>query len=363
MSDRILHLADVKCFESESLHIKPVTILTGVNCGGKTTILQALLALKSEFDSLMANGAESDNSEHQEETTDADPLPDDIGGIPIGSFDGFIRSSGRGSALMELSDGRGKAGIEVAPGRWSFRISDWPSSFLGQIWRVSATSMLELSEQQDVGQRDLGKDKVYDHLHALIELSSNGLRRNNGSGPKTLRGVVEEILGIVAVGTRIDVTPTEFDKTLKLMYGTASLESEPMPPQHYGAGVTALLPLAIHLVMASPGETIICQDPELHLHPRGQSAVGQAIAECSLKGVTCIVETHSEHVVNGVKIGLLRADRDLAASLNCVYLERTASVAVLRAIEFDERGRTRKWPKGYFDQAELDFAELARLGQ
>ena len=52
---------------------------------------------------------------------------------------------------------------------------------------------------------------------------------------------------------------------------------------------------------AGKNELWLIENPEVHLHPAGQAQMGQFLAEVAAAGVQVIVETHSDHVFNGIR--------------------------------------------------------------
>lgn len=71
--------------------------------------------------------------------------------------------------------------------------------------------------------------------------------------------------------------------------------------QNVGFGISYVLPIVLALVKAKKGELIILENPEAHLHPRGQRKMGELIARAAQGGVQVIVETHSDHILNGIR--------------------------------------------------------------
>ena len=70
---------------------------------------------------------------------------------------------------------------------------------------------------------------------------------------------------------------------------------------HVGVGVSQVLPIVVLALLAQPGATLIFEQPELHLHPRVQSRLADFFLSMSLVEKQCIVETHSEHIVNQLR--------------------------------------------------------------
>jgi predicted ATPase len=72
-------------------------------------------------------------------------------------------------------------------------------------------------------------------------------------------------------------------------------------PTNMGFGVSYALPIVLGALTAANGGLIIIENPEAHLHPAGQSQMGIFLARMASAGVQVIAETHSDHVLNGVR--------------------------------------------------------------
>jgi hypothetical protein len=69
-----------------------------------------------------------------------------------------------------------------------------------------------------------------------------------------------------------------------------------------GFGLTYVLPVIVLILKAKPGDFIIVENPESHLHPAGQAKIAEMYAIAANNGVQIIVETHSDHFLNGVRV-------------------------------------------------------------
>lgn len=96
-------------------------------------------------------------------------------------------------------------------------------------------------------------------------------------------------------------------------------------PQNVGFGISYILPVLVTLLTARSGNIIIIENPEAHLHPHGQAEIGKLIAEVVSRGVQVFVETHSDHVINGIRVavkkGLVKPD-----DVNIAFFERKPHV-------------------------------------
>ena len=75
-----------------------------------------------------------------------------------------------------------------------------------------------------------------------------------------------------------------------------------------------------------------------------------------------IVETHSDHIINGMQIAVANKNipNDLVTINYFSYKEGSVQPAV-QPISINEKGELSDWPSGFFDQTQIDFAELFNL--
>jgi predicted ATPase len=102
---------------------------------------------------------------------------------------------------------------------------------------------------------------------------------------------------------------------------------------------------------AKAGALLLLENPEAHLHPRGQSALGLLLALCASDGVQVIVETHSDHLLNGIRLAAKRKDimaRDVAVHFFSRSVE--TGVSTCESPVLLDNGRFSDWPAGFFDE-------------
>ena len=80
-----------------------------------------------------------------------------------------------------------------------------------------------------------------------------------------------------------------------------------------GVGVSQVLPVLVALLVAEPGQLVYLEQPELHLHPRAQYVLAKILADTAKRGVKLVVETHSALLLRMVQT--LVAQRDLDSDL------------------------------------------------
>lgn len=129
-----------------------------------------------------------------------------------------------------------------------------------------------------------------------------------------------------------------------------------------GVGVSQLLPVLVQVLVAPPGSTVLLEQPELHLHPAVQSHIAEFLLAASAVGRQIVCETHSEYLVNRLRVFAAQGD-DLAADTVRVYfVARVEGTTVVKPIVFGPNARVSEWPVGFFDQSVRDASDLLEAG-
>jgi predicted ATPase len=171
----------------------------------------------------------------------------------------------------------------------------------------------------------------------------------------TLSSQVEYWIAKISPGTRLNLETFQRMDLVGLQYSTkaGTLLGEPVRPTNFGFGVTYVLPVLTAILGARPGSLLLIENPEAHLHPRGQVAMGELMALAAAGGVQIITETHSDHVLNGVRIAVHRGVVAPKA-VRLHYFQRDSNAADARthvvSPRIDRDGRIDQWPEGFFDE-------------
>ncbi|MDO9215546.1 MAG: DUF3696 domain-containing protein [Methylococcales bacterium] len=138
-----------------------------------------------------------------------------------------------------------------------------------------------------------------------------------------------------------------------------SNETEFHRPINVGFGLTQVLPIVIAALSAQKEDILLIENPEVHLHPAGQALMGKFLAKVASTGVQVIIETHSDHILNGirrfVKAGGI-SHKDVALHF---FRARSADVAQVISPQINANGDLDCWPDGFFDQFDKDMNHFA----
>ncbi|HET8658752.1 MAG TPA: DUF3696 domain-containing protein [Micromonosporaceae bacterium] len=368
-----LGLRNFKAFGHLKLALAPLTLLSGVNAAGKSTTMQALALLRQSWDAglLSSQGGLLLNGNLVELGVGQDVLYED--------FD----TGERRTPSIEVS-------LSTDAGELAWRVEY-------QLARDKEADLLPLSSAPagpiadplfGAGFQYLRADRIvpavyypksYDaavrkgFLGSRGEHTINFLRvRRDDSVPPTLRHATVRSTGLLdhteawlqelCPGVNIEADDLRGTDLVRLSYGffgRSGIASSNIRyrPTNVGFGLTYALPIVVACLTAAPGSLVMLENPEAHLHPRGQSAMARLACLAAACGAQVLVETHSDHVLNGVRLAVKEQALDNTA-VSVHYFRRgahgTAASPVppieVRSPLLGPDGMLSHWPSGFFDE-------------
>jgi len=183
-------------------------------------------------------------------------------------------------------------------------------------------------------------------------------RKNRKQAPEanTLRQQVNAWCGELFPGAAINAVPVPKTSLMQLLLRSGP-SGDWSSPANIGYGVSYAFPILVAGLSATGSHPLVLDSPEAHLHPHGQSQMGGFLAQMAAAGSQILVETHSDHLLNGVRLavrdGVIRPE-DVA-----IYFFAPSAAAHVTRLSVDKHGTISDWPEGFFDQSEKDLASLA----
>ena len=371
---RSITLTNFKCFERLDLPCAPLNLLCGLNGMGKSSVIQALLVLRQSFESgeLQAGhlvlggeridlGAGSDVlfEDAEEEVIEffLDSEQERKPGKVRVSWTGTFRYSRAGDQLTAVE-------LEEAAKN---PLAGWRTPPFGgllhyiQAERVGPRKLYPLSEvaarRGELGARG---EYAWNYLndHRDDPLPAEDPRRADAPG-RRLVDVVDHWLQDVSPGAHLQLEAVPAADAVLSGFAfdrPGDVQSRRHRATNVGFGLSYVLPVVLAL-LAPPGALCLVENPEAHLHPRGQTKLAELAARAAQAGVQVFVETHSDHFVDGVRIAVrdgLIAPADAAIH----YFERRDGRAAVESPAIDADGRLSHWPAGFFDQHDENLAKL-----
>ncbi|MBD2774812.1 DUF3696 domain-containing protein [Iningainema tapete] len=178
-----------------------------------------------------------------------------------------------------------------------------------------------------------------------------------GENAKILSTQTEEWLNEIFDGAKVEI-PKSRSNILEPLFNT-SASKDRYKPANVGFGYHCILPIVVSGLIAKEGEILIVENPEAHLHPRAQSRLARFLAKVSSCGVQVFIETHSDHILNALRIAVL--DKIITnEELSILYFQQNPEQPVVQ-IPVQPDGGIEEWSEGFFDQMDKDFARLFGL--
>jgi predicted ATPase len=134
-------------------------------------------------------------------------------------------------------------------------------------------------------------------------------------------------------------------------------------PINVGFGFTYTLPVITAILIAKKGDLLIIENPESHLHPQGQAKLGELIAKAASEGVQIIIESHSDHLFNGIRVAIKNGvikHEDAAIFYFERDLNSSEHVTTISQPIVDQDGRISHKPIGFFDEYSKQLDELIK---
>lgn len=364
-----------KCFERLVLPLRELTVFSGANGSGKSSALQAIALLSQTMRDhewstrLILNGRDL-------RLGSVGDVVDKLHGrrnfwigidCDVGAY--VWRFGGERSELtaaLEEVTVQGKQ--HAAPGIVRYLLPPGEGSDeLVQCLRRATYLTAERTGPREVYElEDHGQPSVVGGMgqHAVSVLySGRDERIEEGivlhGTPPTLLRQVEGRMATFFPGCGLELTRVPNANAVTLGMRT-SPATDFHRPTHVGFGLTQVLPIVIAGLSARPGDLVMIENPEVHLHPAGQAAMGEFLGELTRAGIQVLLETHSDHVLNGIRRSV-RAGDVAADDVTIHFFQDDAEQRVVSP-QIDANGAIDAWPDGFFDQFEKDTTYLAGWG-
>ncbi len=129
-------------------------------------------------------------------------------------------------------------------------------------------------------------------------------------------------------------------------------------PSNVGFGFSYILPIIVSGLIAKEGEILIIENPEAHLHPKAQSKLTEFLSKVASTGVQVFIESHSEHILNGLRIAAINQDIDITNEDISVLYFHEKEEGYFTQIPIKPNGDIEVWKEDFFDQTNQDLSKI-----
>jgi len=352
-------LRNFKCYVHQDFDLAPLTVLSGVNGIGKSSFIQALLALEQTCGAavpgrdFIING-HLINLGQPKDVLSKNAQDDTLSiGISFNAQEIHYRMNLEGDTFSLADNVLWKSPLaaklvylcaERTGPRALFPVPTPEQHSINRLGNVGQFAAYELER--------LGMQWVSCEELILAQQSGESLSRD-------IRTQTEAWLARVCRPVRVH---TDLQLKMDLVNLEFSFSDDGFIRQfrasNVGFGLTYTLPIFVAVLSARPGDFIIIENPEAHLHPKGQAVIGEFLSFAAAAGIQILVETHSDHLLNGIRVAVKRGK--LASGLTKVHFFTLADNGKIEVItpRMDADGRFDIWPNDFFDEWDKQLTEL-----
>lgn len=356
-----LVLKNFKCFDEMKLSFSTLNILTGLNGMGKSTVMQSILLLGQSQNSIMSEQVLLLKGKYVNLGVGQDILFEKAENDEIG-----IGVSTENSDEQYLFGYQPETDVlplkKVVKNKNVHSVWEKHLYYLSA-YRIEPQFLYHIENEKEVAERYFSKNGEFSiqylKLHGGDDVINSSVLIGN---KRTIADQVKAWMDLISPGISPVITINTSSRTAELRYEyiEGRDKTNSYKSVNVGFGITYVLPVVIALISAAPGDIILLENPEAHIHPKGQRMLGELLAAACAGGVQVILETHSDHVMNGIRVyvkkGKMKSENArffyFYKDMNDSYKHKVISPVL------DENGRLNEWPEGFFDEWDNALLEL-----
>lgn len=351
---KTIEIKNFKCFDCLQLSLAGLTILAGGNAAGKSTVIQALL---------LANATAREKGDFVDVS--------EALGVAVGSPRALVSQN-----LTVLPEGDFSINIQ-----WN----ETDRLFVYKIDKLKPLKLMFFRLPKDVMNEQLfylnaerlgprisypagvDEDILSNGANAAFLIDRADIQQRKVpeclalDGEKSKFSIqVENWMKAILGDINFSVTTDYVKASTDIRYGNEMAE-EPVLPTMTGFGISYILSIVTAGLWCSSMDNVslMIENPEAHLHPAAQSRMGKFLECLAYAGVQIIVETHSEHIIDGARIQA--AIMEQTDNMRIYFFEKEKEGIQINKIDVDKNGELSEWPKGFFDQKGEDLRDLFRI--
>jgi predicted ATPase len=383
-----IQITNFKCFKKIALPARSLNILTGTNGMGKSSLIQLLLILRQSY---LNSGKKPDlryislNGAFAEIGCYEDAIYRDFE-----KKEPFIKiqikfSDKKASWKTDNYENEEDVRLSVKIRNVNLKLFSEESLFKPKCFQFLQAERIGPRDSFDadnykLNEKEFGKDGRYAQ-HYFIENRTKEIPIKTLSHPDesvlSLEYQMNAWLSEISPNVRIKSNFDMMDKTRIIplfSYPSAGFERKPFKAKNVGFGISYVFSVVLSVLTANPGDLIIIENPESHLHPKGQTKLAELICLAAAGGVQFFIETHSDHIINGIRISARQYELNKQWGINpeevhifYFYRESNEQATEASLIKLDKKAqlyqsingkRNPELPYGFFDEFGNSLAKL-----
>ncbi len=364
MQIKDIKIRNFKSLKNIDIELNNLTLITGVNSSGKSSFIQSILLFKQnqeKFYYFRGSKIANVNGKYVKLGNKKDILFEDSFNENI-----EIKISNKQTAhnLKFSTDNLEIKDIKLLPEENENLFNIFYDDFQYITTdRISPSIFYRISEEE-INKNLIGIMGEYTAHYLANNRHKDIMKELKHTKSQTSQLLENVSLWLSEISNNIEVKAKVYEElqlanlTYKYSYGNRNITKD-YTPLNIGFGVTYVLPIIVSILKAKKGDLLIIENPESHLHPAGQSKIAELCAIASANGVQIIIETHSDHFLNGIRIATKKGV--LIPEQSKIYYfrkDRNELETKIDEINIDKEGGIDRYPKGFFDQFDEDLDKL-----
>lgn len=356
-----IRIENFKCFEKMEIDLHNLNVFAGINGMGKSTTIQTMLLLKQSFEQgYLQNNKICLNGNYVSLGTGKDIL---------------FRNAEKETIKINLLENDKVIEYEISYSK-DANVLDILNTCDNNLLHFGGHYFEYLNAERNSPQTIYQKSNFFIDIKSQLgingQYSAHYLYLNENKNipwdstfgkVKSIKEALQFWLNEISPDVKLnvqDINGTDLSK-ISYYYTTSSGQSDDFRPTNIGFGVSYVLPVILALIKAEPDSLLIIENPEAHLHPKGQRKIGELIALCSQSRVQIFIETHSDHILNGIRIAVKNKKIE-ASNIGLYFFERKIedkkTIHIVETIKINSNGKLDHWPDGFFDEWEKALDEI-----
>ncbi len=331
-----LKLKNYKCFQEAELDINNLTILLGANAAGKSSIIQSvLLYLKA------VNVANSENKANISLYKDF--------GYDMGVIEHLLYKNAEDeNIVLEVDEHQVTINLKNQPKLSDVITAETEHKDISYAYlcaeRLGPRNTIEYHNSENCGIHGEYTPYIISKIGERKADIHKWFGTNLG---ETFSAQLDDWVQFIFPDIKVQAS-CQFNKIALLQVNS---KGNWLIPTHVGFGVSYALPILVDGLRLLPGSWFIVENPEAHLQPKAQTQIGYFLGRMAAAGLRVIVETHSEHILEGIAAVVQSKEYGILKDHVSVFvLEQTGGCPCIRKASLQRSGVSKdEFPTDFFD--------------
>ncbi len=361
-------ISNYKVHEKLQLNLNNLTVLTGVNSSGKSSVIQAMLLLRQSHDRNVLKDGLQLNGDYCRVGLAKDAICRYSENGDLGFR--FILNDGQRQEWKFRIDKGNDFNRDFIPLVESYKGGSEPFNLFGKNfhyisaarWAPKESYPMDSHAVEGLRRLSLQYGQCELAVHYLDYFKKEQVEHSLMIHPESDGTLLTEVsMWESDMGMKLEIVPRNLGgTTYGLFYKYEDpLYAEETRADNVGFGLSYALPIIVALLSTPKGGLVVIENPEAHLHPKAVAKMAELISLATVSGIQVVVETHSDHIINGIMVQIKKKTfKDFIPNIYFMQKrENTIAYAPVR-LEVTDDGDIINPPRDFFDQIELDLGQI-----